>query len=518
MKTIFFLLLLSAALSAAPSANLPLDHWAYGFLERLEAKGLISGYELRVRPIPRSVAAELTARVLQNAESLQRLSRTDRRLLEQLRSDLQEEEALRSLGSAAREPHLHSSYEEDAVLHLDLIARQEILSRRGGEYVPEQLQSLTTAGARLRGTVGSSWALFAEARNTLSRGEERAENDENFDPAKGEPVVVSGGNVYRDRSIAYAVWQKSRLRFEAGKDEVDWGPFFGQGFALSLNAPPADLLRLSYRLQNLKFTWQHAWLRSPLGAKYLAAHRIDLKLMRGLYVGGAETVVYAGRSPEPSYLNPFMLYHIAEHHLGDRDNNNLAVDAVFTRIPNLTLAAEWYIDDMTSTKSWRHYFGNKFAWAVGGLWSDAFFLRDLDLRFRYGRISPYVYTHWDSINIYTHYDKILGNAAGPNADEFELKALRRFSRDFYTEVYGRWSRKGQGAADTHTRPASGDRKDFMTGIVEKRSTIGFRISDQVRRDLFVIIDYAYEDVRNGGLVAGQAFYNHLVRVIIDLNY
>ncbi len=213
MKTIFFLLLLSAALSAAPSANLPLDHWAYGFLERLEAKGLISGYELRVRPIPRSVAAELTARVLQNAESLQRLSRTDRRLLEQLRSDLQEEEALRSLGSAAREPHLHSSYEEDAVLHLDLIARQEILSRRGGEYVPEQLQSLTTAGARLRGTVGSSWALFAEARNTLSRGEERAENDENFDPAKGEPVAPSPMPFGKSRGCAS---RRARTKWTGG--------------------------------------------------------------------------------------------------------------------------------------------------------------------------------------------------------------------------------------------------------------------------------------------------------------
>ena len=129
-------------------------------------------------------------------------------------------------------------------------------------------------------------------------------------------------------------------------------------------------------------------------------------MLPGLYLGATETVIYGGRNLEPAYLNPLMLYHIAEHHLGDRDNNNLAFDLAFTRIPNVTLYGEWFIDDMTSTKLWSNYFGNKFAWVFGGLWADPLKLKNVDLRVEYTRISPYVYTHWDSLNIYTHYDKL----------------------------------------------------------------------------------------------------------------
>lgn len=518
MKTAVLCLLLFAALAQASStANLPLDHWAYPFLERLEAKGVISGYELRVRPLPRAAVADLVLQALTNAaQKPKRLTASDRRLLEQLASDLCDELSGHPLMTALPpEPHFYSHREADAVFHFDLTAQQAILSNRRTDS--SELLSETTLGGQLRGSLSRSVAFFAEVRNTLTRGEERDLDQENYDPSHGEPITTSGENVYRDRATAYFVYDKSRIRLEAGKDEFDWGPFYGQGAALSLSAPPAELLRFAVRTQPFKFTYMHAWLRSPLGPKYLAAHRLDVKPMSGLYLGLAETVVYAGRDVELAYLNPLMLYHVAEHHLGDRDNNNLSVDAVFTRIPTVTLSAEWYIDDMTSTQSWRNYFGNKFAWSVGGLWADALMLPDLDLRLRYTKISPFVYSHWDSSNIYTHYDKIIGNPLGPNADEWSFQLGRQFGRDFRLELFHRRIRKGAGAADTVTRPITGDRKDFLAGTVERRALTGFRLVDQVRRDLFVSLDYAYEDVRNRALT-DAADHGHVVRLQIDWNY
>ncbi|MDZ7370601.1 MAG: capsule assembly Wzi family protein [candidate division KSB1 bacterium] len=517
MKPLLILLMTALFAYGGTTANLPLSHWAYPFFERLEALGVINGMELRVRPVSRQIAAEWVRQSLEAAKKSPHLfSAGDLKLLEQLRGDFRDELG-ESAADAAPERHFYTMREQETILHVDILAAEQIDSRRSSG-APDQLLSHTTLGGNLRGQFGNNLAFFANARNTLTRGEKRDPNDENFNPAKGEPVVTSGANVYRDQTTAYFIWQKSAFRLQAGKDEFDWGPFFGKGFALSANAPPADMLRLCFRLKKFSFNSMHAWLRSPLGQKYLAAHRIDLQPLQGLSLGFAETVVYGGRGVEPSYLNPLIFYHFAEHHLGDRDNNNIVADVVVTALPRLTLAGEWYIDDMTSTKSWRNYFGNKFAWAVGGLWADAFRLRGLDLRFRYGQISPYVYSHWDSLNIYTHYDQIIGNRSGPNSDEFSIALGKQFGRDFRIELNGRLGRKGAGEADTSTRPPVGDRKEFLKGVVERRSSVGFRIIDQLVRDLFVSISYDYEDVRNADLVAGRSQSHHWVRFRIDCDY
>ena len=500
------------------SVNLPLEHWAYNFLSRMEAKGLFNSHELRVRPVPREKLTDIIEDIYTKASQQPKLlSRTDRRILEQLMSDFSDELRARGMSKKLKnEPHLFMVKEKVGTVYGDLIGQQSIISNRGRQYDPDQLLSETTLGGQLRGHIGGALGFFAEARNSMTRGEDRT--DESFDPSNGSPVVTSGASVFRDRATAYFVWEKPWLRLEGGRDEFDWGPGWHGGATLSRNAPPADLLRLFVRFKRFKFSYMHAWLRSGLGAKYLAAHRLDFTVMPGFYLGASETVVYGGRSIEPAYLNPLMLYHVAEHHLGDRDNNNLSFDATFTRLPNITLYGEWTIDDMTSSKSWSNYFGNKFAWVFGGRWADPFTLKNVDLRVEYGRISPYVYTHWDSINIYTHYDKIIGHWLGPNADTFIIELGWQLGRDFRIEVNAEHVRKGKGDANTVTRPPEGDRKDFLKGIVEKRNLAGVRIIDQIRRDLFVALSYTYRDTQNLFLEPGRTSYDHLARIQLYFNY
>lgn len=487
----------------------------------MEARGWFDSYELRVRPVPRDKLADIIEQIYTRASNdPERLSQTEWRMLEQLMSDFSDELQDRPAfpKRIPNEPHLLTIREDVGTVFFDLLGQQAIVSNRGQQFDPDQLISETTLGGQFRGHLGKRIGFFAEARNSLTRGEDRDPDDENFDPSQGSPVVISGSNVFRDRATAYGVWEKPWIRLEAGRDEFDWGPAYHGGVTVTQNAPPADLVRLGVRFKRFKFSYMHAWLRTPLGPKYLAAHRLDVTLLRGLYVGASETVVYGNRSVELAYLNPLMLYHVAEHHLGDLDNNGLSVDATFTRIPNVTLYAEWFIDDMTSTASWRHYFGNKFAWVVGGLWADPFNLRNLDLRLEYSRISPYVYAHNDSINIYTHYDKIIGHWLGPNSDTIFLELGWQLSRDFRIEAFTEHIRDGEGEANTVWRPESGDRKDFLTGIVETQNLFGLRVVDQIRRDCFVALSYTYRDTQNLGLQPGADSYDHLVRFQLSFNY
>ncbi|MBN1560384.1 hypothetical protein JW998_09050 [candidate division KSB1 bacterium] len=515
MYTFFFLL---SPLLFGQAVNMPLEHWGYKFLARMEAKGLFNSYELRARPIPRDRCADIVAHIYERAfRDPELLSGTDWQLLEQLMGDLSDEFARDNFPAKMRgEKHLFRVQEPVGLFYGDLVGSQSIIANRGEQYDPDQLLSETTLGGQLRGHLGNIVGFFAEARNAMTRGEDRA--DESFNPDEGSPVVTSGANVFRDRATAYFVWDKPWLRLEAGRDEFDWGPGYHGGTTLTRNAPPADNVRFSVRFKMIKFSYMHAWLRTGLGAKYLAAHRLDISLFRSLHLGLSETVIYGDRNVELSYLNPLMLYHVAEHHLGDKDNNNLAFDLTCTHIPNMTLYGEWFIDDMTSTKIGSNYYGNKFAWLFGANWSDPLKLRNCDLKAEFSCALPYVYTHWDSINIYTHYDKIIGHWLGPNAASFYLEFGWQLSRDFRLELNAEHIRKGEGEANTSTRPAEGDRQDFLHGVVETRHLFGLQMVDQIRRDIFLALSYTYRDTRNLHQQQGLTSIDHLGRFHLYFNW
>lgn len=519
-RSFLILIILLSVRLLSQSVNLPLDFWGYNFLNRLETKGLFESYELRVRPVPREKVADILEQVYAKAVAEpELLSTTEWRMLDQLVGDFYDELQPRidMPKRIRKERHLFQFDEDDAgLVYGDLVFAESIISNKGEQFQPDELLSETTLGGQIRGHLGKSVGFFAEARNSMTRGEEI--QDERFNPDEGSPFVTSGEAVFRDRATAYFTWDKSLLRLEGGRDEFDWGPGYHGGATLTKNSPPVDNIRLAVRFNRFKFSYMHAWFRSGLAAKYLAAHRLDVALFKGLYFGATETVIYGDRTIEPSYLNPLMLYHVAEHHLGDKDNNNLAFDLTFTRLKNTTLYGEWFIDDMTSSKIGQNYFGNKWSWVFGAHVVDPLKLKDTDVRAEYGRIDPYVYTHWDSINIYTNYDKIIGHWLGPNADSFYLECGWQANANFRIELNAEHIRKGKGAANTTTYPTEGENKDFLKGVREKRNLVGLRLIDQVRRDIFIELSYTYRYTQHLALQLGEESHDHLARIHFYFNW
>ncbi len=517
-----YLAFICAPLVFAQSSNVPLDYWGYAFLDRMEAKGLFATHALRARPITRTTMADILRQIEARLPQYRsRLSAADLRLYEQLRGDFADElPTIDSTRNALeKERHLLRWSESSSGLCFDLLGKESVISNRGAQYQPDDLLSETTLGGIIRGQLGGKIGFYTEARNAVTRGSDDVqESDEQFDVSKGSPVVISGPNVVQDRAVAYLTLEAPWLRLEVGRDELDWGPGYHGGLAVSRNMPATEMIKLSSRFRRFQFTSAHAFLRSGLGAKYLAAHRLDLMIMPGLHLGGTESVIYGNRDVELAYLNPIMPYQVAEHHLGDKDNNMLSVDITTTLIPSTKLYGEFFIDDMTSTQSLTKYYGNKFAFLLGGLWSDPLRLANVDVRFEYAHIEPYVYSHWDSINIYTHYDKIIGHWLGPNSDTAFLQAGYQLGRDTRFELSVERIRKGEGEANTISRPEMGKRKKFLAGIVERRRLIGLKLVEQIRRDVFAAISYTYSDARNLHQIAGSRSYDHLARFEFYFNY
>ena len=130
-----------------------------------------------------------------------------------------------------------------------------------------------------------------------------------------------------------------------------------------------------------------------------------------------------------------------------------------------------------------------------------------------------MYAHDDSINIYTHYNKIIGFWLGPNSDIASLQFGYQLGRDLRFELLIQKIRKGQGEANsTDSRPVIGDHKKFLAGIVESHVLVGLKLRDQIRRDIFVELAYNYVNTRNADLIAGIRSHDHLVTFDFYFNY
>lgn len=516
--TLLLILIILPQSTLPQSVNFPMDHWSYDFLERLETKGLFHSHDLRSKPISRQEAASIVYKVkLQIEKNPQLLTQAEHALLQQLEGDLHDELSdLLDTPIKQRERHLLRWQEPGGRLYMDMVGQETVFLKSGNQYHDKERISETTLGGILRGVLGGKIGFYVDARNTLTRG--AVSREESFDPSLGSPVVVSGTNVYKDRAEAYFVFEAPWLRLELGRQQAAWGPGFRGGLALSRNMPQCEMIKLKARFNRFKFTGIHAFLRSNLGPKYLAGHRLEIKIIPGLYFGGSETVIYGSRDVEFAYLNPLMPYHIAEHHLGDKDNNAIGLDITAMLLNGVKLYAEFFIDDMTSTKNWLTYYGNKLGILCGGLWIEPLGVPNADIRFEYTRTEPYVYTHTDSINTYTHYDQIIGHWIGPNADVLYLQAGYRFDRDFRVTVAWERQHHGKGNVDSPYKKESGTKKEFLAGTVETRNRLEISLVNQLCRDIFVTLNYSLVKTDNLGLLAGARSTDHFATFDLSFNY
>ncbi|MDW7681659.1 MAG: hypothetical protein SCK70_13920, partial [bacterium] len=89
---IALLLLCVFSNSHSQSVNVPLNHWAYSFLERLETRGFFNSQLLKTRPISRNDLANILAELNKKHLNEQiKLSRTEMDMFEQLKGEFYEE-------------------------------------------------------------------------------------------------------------------------------------------------------------------------------------------------------------------------------------------------------------------------------------------------------------------------------------------------------------------------------------------------------------------------------------------
>lgn len=518
----FILTLLGALLNSAglsQNVHLPLEHWAYDALDRWSTMGLIRDHTPLSGPLTREeIATRIASMDTVVHADRSRLCPADFALFEQLKGELHDalDELNVKTADRYRERHLFRWREKENAAFIDLHFEQDLDFKTGDSDVKGEAVSQTTLGGIVRGRLHRNLEFYAFAKNTLSKGD--AITEEHFDPGYGTPVTISGTNVYRDDAAASLVWSLPWLRLAFGRDQAAWGPGYRGSLMLSRHARYFDMLQMNVTFRRFRFLSIHGKLSSGVGQKYLAGHRLEVQILRWLQMSWSETVIYGNRGIEPMYINPLMPYHVAEHHLGDRDNNCMGFDCVAYPARNLKMVMEFFLDDFTMAKNPFTYFGNKWAILAGLRWTAPFRLRNVDVVMEYARIEPFVYTHRDSINTYTNYDRSIGHWLGPNSDDLFIRTNMILHRDLHMAFTLERIRRGEGGLlEPHDR-SEGDRKAFLAGTVEKIWNVGFSFRWQVFRDAFLSLDYRYADTHNALREPGADSQVHHCKIHLFINY
>lgn len=511
----------------------PISHWSYGLIERLETTGHLSNTADAIKPMSRRQMAGLVIRLdslgSSSMSATRQLTRIDRQRVALLADELEPE--VRALQGSKSDPdpkldqglHRRSPTGAQPPLHYvaargqvyaDLLARQQtdVFSGRGRDGGERVFRN--RLGAVVRGDVLDQVGFRVAFEQSREQGTRRYGSREHVFERQLEAVQLKGGLADFHQASAYFTFALGDWAdMQIGKDQVQWGPAPDDNLGLSANAPAFEMIRMRTQLGALELVSVHGSLQTcpdrpdvPLCSgqgdanasyivngmsrvldhdKWIAAHRVQVAVSPALDLGFQEVVIYADRGPEPAYLNPFMFYWAAQSYLGDKDNVMMAVDADWRLRPGLRWWGAYAIDDLKKLKIFSNDFANKFSLQTGLMWTDPLGFDDVEWSADYVRIEPWIYSHKFPVNTFRHFDSPLGHSLGPNSDRWRLQAVRRWSRDLSSSISFARSRHGDNVlledgsilnvgGDLHRGWRPGDQrddKDFLDGNISTRSLL-----------------------------------------------
>jgi len=519
---LFFVLLLQQN-GFTQSPYVPLNHWAYDFLERMETKHAVRSVLNHTKPLSRKEFADYLKRikksiddgfVLNNVE-LEQFDFLELEFREELQNTLSDDSNYRSRIQKLKEHKTIKKYfpsflyknnrnfvswqDQQIKIFFDPVCRYKMSYSKVDSKNQTEKAFHFTNGFQVWGYLTKYLGFFVNVRDNKEWGDKKYQLGNYTLPGLGFVRATSPDFIYHDETEAYIKFGIKNFHLIYGKFKNYWGNGKTGSLILSDNATSYDQIKFEYAHRKFKFTSIYAFLidyRYHIldrlqQKKYMAGHRLEIAPWHWLTLGISETVIFKGRSFEPAYLNPVMFFRSAEHYLGSPDNMMMGFDLKYTGIRNIKLYGELLIDDIMTGKLGSGWYGNKYALLGGIFFAEPFNFNNFDVRIEYVRIRPYVYTHENSVQ-YTHYNSSLGHWIGPNSDL--LTVLMKYQLTMRFSVAGSYCYLRHGANSNEVNYGGDiDRyfglfddisAAFLEGIKESKQHIGVNVSYEIMRNLF----------------------------------
>ncbi|MGE5400892.1 MAG: hypothetical protein ACM3S2_10840 [Ignavibacteriales bacterium] len=538
---VFFALIFVSTKMFAQAEYVPYNHPVYDYLERMNELHVIAGFNDFERPLSRRIIAKYLETVIENISNL---DKTDRLML----ADFSKEFEYELTGSVKNSTSLFgdSTYSflsqnqkyiylladsAKATLFVNLLADFETIFENNRTAGNNEKASFLRWGGILRGTFLNKFGYYIKGTNGKLWGNKtvaRTVNELKFNyKLNANPAFVTATD-YFDNSEGYLTADFDLVRFKIGRDQkiVGYGPV---KTILSDNTPQFDYLSLDMNYKIFSFSYFHGKL---LGAatsqfdtlqgeikkvdeKYMGYHRLGFNFSRHLSIGMGEMIIYAGRSLDLTYLNPFNFYKSAEHSNQDRDNSLLFLDISNNSLKGLKVSGSVLIDDIDFGKLGSGWYGNQLAYTLYARSSNLYNYYPVDLGFQYTRVEPYVYSHRITDNNYTNFGTGLTDPLKPNSDlflfdinyrphyrvnvSFEFRFSRHGANELNTD--GTLKRNVGGDVQYGHRNSDPEKVTFLDGDMEYYRSITFSSVFEPIKNYFISgrVEYQHNSLQNSNI-------------------
>ena len=502
---IFTLLMLTASISHSTEiANVPLDHPAYAFIDRMVVRGVIPIFFTRSLPLTRGEINALLGQIS---------GKVDKAEVELTAPEKARLKDLLALFADKHGSHLLRAEGADYSFWSDLDFSEELSMVNG--KLEASASSLRTT---LMGSITEFFAFAIDVPSHFIVGESK------YYPYHTETTYEYTGNIDGTATInTYMKFKLPWFELQLGKNSLWWGPGRYGALLISDNSPSWDMLKLSTAYD--KFTFAHftGMLRSPLGDRYISGHRLEALITPRFRIGIHEVVVYGNRF-ELHYLNPATVYFFVTPALeasSDNINDNMLTGLDFELMPlkSLKLYGELVIDDYQQTWNLRdvHNWANLFGVLLGMYYTNPLGLNDTDLHVEYTFINQFCYTHGIPINSYQNYGYIIGHWLGPDSDYFRCDISRYFTDKISIGISYGLERHGEGSMDKPWPISGMSEWQFLSGVTERRDTVGLRLSYGSIGRYLLSVSYEYASTGNVENDLGEDSSSHTVQLMCSIS-
>jgi len=227
------------------------------------------------------------------------------------------------------------------------------------------------------------------------------------------------------------------VQFQFGHDKH----FYGNGYrSLFLSGEGAPYLFGKLNAKFWNFSYQTVWaelieqysILDPAGLrdrKYGVWHHLSYNATNWLNIGLFEGIIFDRENGfDWNYFNPVIFLKAIEWHVGSPDNSVVGLDFKMNFLNHFQVYGQLVFDEFRFGelfKERRGWFGNKYAWQLGGKYINAFDISHLDFQVEYNLVRPYTFGHFNTSINYTHYNQALGHIAGNNLKELIFIAKYR---------------------------------------------------------------------------------------------
>ncbi len=360
--------------------------------------------------------------------------------------------SLSSFGGALREAFLPGEPKQNlfGYRHGALAADFNVLAGFEADLTEAENYSFLYKGWRLSARIGDHLRMHTHWYNGSFLGD--------LDAAETDPLIDGYYKRFESRiqhdnlngEIGYyhdlGTLAIGRGRFQIGNtisgsiilnDKVnDYGYFLAEG---QIGAFRISMLHASLMADSTYSISQNAQVNAlNYPDKYIALHQLSFYPGVNTELFAGETVVYGNRSLDLNYLLPNSFWRAVEHDLGDRDNVMIYV-GINQKLPHgLLLYAQFALDELSYSKIFSSWWGNKYA-IQGGLSLPTDFGK---FSLETTAVRPFTYAHFMNHTMYSHDGRPLGYLQGSNVLDISLEANIPWHKYLEWDSQLSWRKRG----------------------------------------------------------------------------